>query len=209
MGSDSQLWEPSLPNAWFASSPGHPFWLLPLEYVQDHKDDTDLGRNCPEDLTGPRPLFNVVGEYHRIYSNGDDALDKHYAESGWGRLYDHRSLAKSVSESTEAIANMKEHSQQPLDHDIRSSAHSVTILPWWEIYPFSWQRDGDAVREICWTVGQKFDEERCKLLLGTDHWGSHTITYWSHVWGHNGEQGFDQVGFESVTGDGVDEEVDD
>jgi len=159
----------SLPNAWFASSPGHPFWLLPLEYAKDNAGTIEN----PEALTGPGALFRIVGEYNDKYSNGWD-LEHHYAQSGWRDTFP-RSVRKPASQT-------------------------LTILPFWEIYPYSWERDGAAYREYCWTRMEKFDETMCKLLLGTDHWGSHTITYWSHSWGDDGG-GHDEKGFKSVLED--------
>ena len=53
-------------------------------------------------------------------------------------------------------------------------------------------------RDWCWTVGKRFDEEVCKKLLGTEAWGSHAITYWSHSWGE-GESGVSEKGLESVS----------
>lgn len=49
--------EHSIPNAFMASSPGHPFWLEPLEYVREHCDDPEYNLN-PESLTGPVALRN-------------------------------------------------------------------------------------------------------------------------------------------------------
>ena len=166
----------SLPNAWFASTPGHPFWVLPLEYVQNNYHTIDGA----EGLSGPGALYNVVNDYNEHYTHGE--LDRHYAQSGWRHVFpkDARDLSGSNEESTN---------------------QTVTILPFWEIYPYSWERDGHSYREYCWTRMEKFNETMCKLLLGTDHWESHTITYWSHSWGEDGDDGHDEAGLKSISGE--------
>ena len=159
----------SLPNAWFASTPGHPYWLLPLEFAQDHFNE----KGTPESLTGPDAVFETVKAYNEDYSA--EEMDNHYAQSSWRHLF-----------------------RQPTQDMASSEHHTLTVLPFWEIYPYSWQRDGDPYDEYCSTKGEQFNATVCKKLLGTDHWGSHTITYWSHSWG-GGEDGHDGAGFDSVS----------
>lgn len=163
MGTDPDF-DQSLPNAWMASTPGHPFWLLPLEACADH---ISSGWS-PEALTGPAALFNAALAYQGEYQEGKGRkLDEHYAKSGWRHLY------KQLSEKAPA-----------------PPPQSIEILPFYEIYPYSWHRDGQMYRDECWVSQPTFDAKRCKLLLGLDAWRSHSITYWSHSWtaeGHSDE----------------------
>ena len=65
---------------------------------------------------------------------------------------------------------------------------SLTLLPFQYIYPYSWQRDGDAFRALCTLNSPHFNAEKCKGVLGVKTWGSCSITYWSHSWDANGGQ---------------------
>lgn len=161
MGSDEGS-ENSIPNAWMASTPGHPFWLLPLRMC--------IGSVAsgwePERLTGPVALYDQVHRYNEKYGGGEGEksamLDKYYAKSGWRHLYKHNPLPQSL-----------------------------VILRHFEVYPYSWQRDGQLYKEFCSSSADTFDAERCKLLLGLDHWGSHSVTYWSHSWSGGGDGHWD------------------
>jgi len=56
-----------------ASTPGHPFWLLPLERIQ--RLTGQGGGGMPEQVTGPIALFDQVREYFEDYHNGVDLKD--------------------------------------------------------------------------------------------------------------------------------------
>ena len=161
MGTDNDF-EHSIPNAWMASTPGHPFWVLPLESCEEH-----IGNGAqPEYLTGPPALYDRVKDYTEDYDHGrGDKMDDHYGKSGWRSLYppsrDHQGLPPQ----------------------------SLIVLPFWEVYPYSWERDGEAYRSLCWVVQDTFSAATCKQVLGLDHWGSHSITYWSHSWSVDGHWG--------------------
>lgn len=111
----------------------------------------------PEDLTGPVRLYKMLKEYSTKDKYKGEKLDKHFA-------------------SNPATQNFTAGS---------GLGHSVEVLPFSYIFPYSWDRDGEAVRDVCWAIKDTFSAERCKLLLATDHWPSYAITYWSHSW--NGE----------------------
>ena len=146
----------SLQNAWLASSPGHPFWLLTLEHIQQNLHTISV----PEDLTGPQALFEKVNEY----------------------------LSSSPHDISTRYAGSPLSTTMPLpERDSPGSLHTVTKLPFWEIYPYSWGEEGRAYIDYCWQRHKTFDDEKCKSLLGTEHWGSHAITYWSHSWGEDGK----------------------
>ncbi|KIW17559.1 hypothetical protein PV08_04753 [Exophiala spinifera] len=160
----------SIPNAWMASTPGHPFFLIVLEHVMRtmHEGTSDEG---PEDTTGPALLFNKINEY--------------LAEDGKFRG---ENMDKWVSKNPTA----KQFTPR------RGLGHSVEVLPFQYIFPYSWQRDGEAVRDVCWATRRSFSAERCKLLLATDHWPSYAITYWSHTWAGEGhdEGNVDHLNFD-------------
>jgi hypothetical protein len=59
MGSDTEFGD-SIPNAWMASSKGHPFFWLPISYVLDHHR---LYKGAVEALTGPIALHKQVNVY--------------------------------------------------------------------------------------------------------------------------------------------------
>ena len=112
-----------------------------------------------ERVTGPVALREVVHEYENEFQGVDaNGLDRYYRRSGWRGLY------------TPA----------------RGTPQSLHILPFWEIYPYSWDRDGQAFRDYCSPFEATiFNATKCKELVGAQHWGrngSYTITYWSHSW---------------------------
>ena len=151
MGTDDDS-EHSIPNAWMASMPGHPFWLLPLERIQAKLKEGGE----PEYLTGPVALQIEAQAYLKDYHEKHETIDERYAKSGWKNLY--RGCILDTME----------------------------VLPFWAIYPYSWQRDGDPFKKYCLVGQENFDSKRCKDVVGTEAWGSWSITYWSHSWDTNG-----------------------
>ena len=161
MGTDDSFTH-SIPNAWMGSTPGHPFWLLPLEFTSDNINNNGVS---PESLTGPEALYHMVERYKNDFDQGQGSkMDEYYDKSPWRRLYK---------------AAAKENATLP--------PQSLVIAPFWQIYPYSWHRDGEMVRHVCWVLDDGFNAARCKLLLASDRWGSYSITYWSHSWGWDGD----------------------
>ncbi|EXJ64923.1 hypothetical protein A1O7_01262 [Cladophialophora yegresii CBS 114405] len=147
----------SIPNAWMASTPGHPFFLIVLESVMKQISDGDT--DSVEGATGPGKLYDMINEYNEPEGKWvGEALDKHVAKNPTAKQFTPRKGLK----------------------------HSVEVLPFQYVYPYSWERDGEAFREICWATKNDFSAERCKQLLATDHWPSYAITYWSHTWTSGG-----------------------
>jgi mannosyltransferase OCH1-like enzyme len=63
MSKDS--FEHSIPNAFMASTPaGHPFWLKPLEFIQEHIGSSAYNTH-PEELTGPVALRTCVKDWEK------------------------------------------------------------------------------------------------------------------------------------------------
>lgn len=156
MGADPGHHE-SIPNAWMAATPGHPFHLLPLESVQQsYKDGSAAGKGT-EVLTGPGALMDCIINYRKQYEEGK-LLEEHW----------------------------KDHATEKLFKPQRGKKHSVEVLPFWFIFPYSWARDGEMYRDLCWVTEPRFNATRCKLVLGTEYWPSYTITYWSHSWAAEG-----------------------
>jgi inositol phosphorylceramide mannosyltransferase catalytic subunit len=58
----------SIPNAWMASTPFHPFFLLPLEVVPNPNAKT------VEEVTGPVALRRQLQRYDKEFKNGTELL---------------------------------------------------------------------------------------------------------------------------------------
>jgi inositol phosphorylceramide mannosyltransferase catalytic subunit len=154
MGTDSGS-SHSIPNAWMASTPGHPFFLLQVEAVMKVTSEAKMDELNVESVGGPQKLYDMINEYNAEDSKwAGDALDKHVMKYPTSKQFTPRKGLK----------------------------HSIEVLPFQYVFPYSWERDGEAYREICWATKENFDVDRCKKLLATDHWPSYAITYWSHTW---------------------------
>jgi inositol phosphorylceramide mannosyltransferase catalytic subunit len=157
MGKDDGFSD-SIPNAWMASAPGHPFWYLPLNFVLDKYNGSTNGAFLSmgaESLTGPIALREMVIKY-----NADFKGDK----------------AKGMDELV---------AQSPLN-DVHGAhagePHRVEILPHQIIYPYSWTDEDDDKREFCWAKLDTYDKQKCKESLHLKLQGSVAITYWTHSW---------------------------
>ncbi|KAK9234257.1 nucleotide-diphospho-sugar transferase [Lipomyces kononenkoae] len=158
MGTDVSF-EHSIPNAWMASTPGHPFFLLSLDKVVSNLKGEIAGWVTAEMLTGPIALRTYINLYLEKYKDNDE-LNQKLNEDPVVAVFGQQEKIK----------------------------HAVEVLPWWNVFPYSWDRDGHAFRAICSVNSPDYDRERCKLNIAADRWGSYFITYWSHSWsrtGHN------------------------
>ncbi|KAK9364907.1 nucleotide-diphospho-sugar transferase [Lipomyces kononenkoae] len=158
MGTDDHF-EHSIPNAWMASTPKHPFFLLPLESAVDKLSGNGDGIS-PESFTGPVALWDAINVYFDEYS-------------GTGELEQRLHKNSTLQGIFEPEYKMK---------------HSIEILPFWNVFPYSWWRDGDAFRSTCSINSAEYDGEKCKLIIAADRWGSYFITYWSHSWNWEGHE---------------------
>ncbi|KAG8531907.1 uncharacterized protein KY384_003543 [Bacidia gigantensis] len=210
----------SIPNAWMMSTPAHPFWLLPLEYIADTlaevaaEEESERFLEEPrmkiqaEAITGPGALYDIIGRYNGDggvvgaynWENRDTQnLDEHYALSGWG--VGEGGPGGGVLYKTDA-----------------SVRQEVQVLPDWAIYPYSWGPDGEDVREICstWIKSEDFNPELCKERLGVageedddgtvTREGSFAITYWSHSWSRGEGTAHDESRVALLNGEGHAEE---
>ncbi|KAG5926286.1 hypothetical protein E4U53_003114, partial [Claviceps sorghi] len=150
--------EQSIPNAWMASSPGHPFFLEAIEHVVElYNKSLAEGQWRPaEDTTGPLVLRKSVIRY-----------EEKKIRNGPG-------LGEEAQKHTAA---------GPFSHD-QNENHRLILLPSHFIYPYSWSHGGEEFRDACWVVNKAFNADQCKAKLGTEKAGSICITYWSHT--HDG-----------------------
>ena len=141
-----------------ASTAAHPFWILPLEHISEHASDG----KTPEYLTGPDALYDVVRAYYKYYDQeSSTALDAHYTESVWAKIY-----AKT--------------SGTDLSADSVSPRQYLEVLPSLYVFPFNWA--DIPMRRVCFAGQPKFDAETCKDVLDTERSGSYSISYFSHSW---------------------------
>lgn len=66
---DAQIcpdYDQSIPNAFLASKPGHPFWNYVIQHVIKElwQDGVNADYRSPQVTTGPRPLFLAIQEYY-------------------------------------------------------------------------------------------------------------------------------------------------
>jgi hypothetical protein len=156
MGTDNSF-EHSIPNAWMASPPGHPFFKLMLQWTKKKVTSGEKLDGRPEAVTGPIALRNGIEEFGKRKDHGSDAM---------------KGLEEILADPTPFSG-------------VRGDA-AIEILPAHYIYPYSWARDGDTFREFCSAERETFDAQHCKDLVGVDHWPSYTVTYWSHTWNWEG-----------------------
>ena len=159
MGNDTNF-QHSIPNAWMAAPPGHPFFLMPLVAA---KASIAEGRGLlhrlwhywqppsAEQMTGPIALREAI------------------------RRYQTRGLGLEVRRLA-AVGPFAAAGAQDLRNDL------VLLDDFW-VYPFNWRKAD--LRAICSVEKEGFDAERCKAMLETSEKGSISITYWSHT--HRGK----------------------
>ena len=160
----------SIPNAWMASTPSHPFWLLPLNLVAS---GTKPYGDWPEAVTGPDALFYLVNEYLKNYSGDDDA------EARFGE-YLRRSELRGLY-----VGSLSEKNPRASAGERR---HEMVLLGKETIFPYWWgEKD---LESVCRAGAEGFDPETCKDILDVQALGSWSVTYWSHSW--NKEGGHDE-----------------
>jgi hypothetical protein len=162
----------SIPNAWMASTPGHPFFLLPLLSA---RAEVAKSRNLlqrpwydwpsAEQMTGPVPLREAILRYEK-------------SRQGLGRRATR--LAAGGPFAPYRVGELE---------------HGVVVMDEQWVYPFDWQK-GEEVRGVCSAEQDGFDAERCKEVLRTEEKGSVSVTYWSHT--HRGK-GVDEKNIQKIS----------
>ena len=156
----------SIPNAWMASTPSHPFWLLPLNLVAA---GTEPYGDWPEAVTGPDALFHLVNRYLKEYDSDYDAkarLDEVLRRSELKDLYIRYVGEKDIG--TRAGVRM----------------HQMVLLEREMIFPYWWGEK--RLESVCRAGVEGFDPETCKDVLDVQALSSWSITYWSHSWKQEG-----------------------
>ena len=158
MGDDPEF-EHSIPNAWMASTPGHPFFLVHIEGVNQRVKKGKIKGLLPEAVTGPITLRDAIVDY-------EVGKVKH---------------GNSISEKVEEVKKLGPFPEpDPRDHQ-------VVLLPSEIVYPYSWGSDGKPVRNVCWVLKNSFNPEECKRQLEVGRKESISITYWSHTHTRTGQ----------------------
>ena len=158
MGHDEQF-AYSIPNAWMASTPYHPFFMLPLEVIVQ-RVHLPGQQEWVEALTGPIALRDRLIDYEHQFDEG-------------------RNLGKYLS--TTAMNKTYLGQYQLL--------HSITIFPSEIIFPFSWNMGEEEARRthcVDFGGGPAIEREICKDELKVRENGGHCITYWTRTWTPHG-----------------------
>lgn len=155
MGDDPSF-RHSIPNAWMASSPGNPMFLVMVqEIIERHKTSQSkiFKSTSAEGLTGPIALRSAITRYEKDKVLFGDELEP--------------DVAALVKKGPFADAASKRE-------------HRVILLPSHFIYPYSWGNDGKQYRGVCHVLQDGFNATECKKQLQVEEHGSISITYWSH-----------------------------
>ncbi|OJD13270.1 hypothetical protein ACJ73_09223 [Blastomyces percursus] len=151
MGTNNDF-DNSIPNAWMASSPGHPFYLMPPFSVLPKiaKDKSYISwlfqQVSAEKWTGPVALYNAILDFN---TNG---------------------LSKEAA-SLAAVG--------PFASLAKESKQEIILLPSHWIYPYDWTVK--ELQPVCSAETETFDAKACRERLEVDKKGGISITYWSHT----------------------------
>jgi hypothetical protein len=135
-----------------ASSPGHPFFLMPPLSVQTKVEDSKsflywvFHRVSAENWTGPAALFDAIRDFTK---NG-------------------------LSKKAAALAAAGPFAQLP-----KETKQEIVLLPEHWVYPYNWR--SDEMRPLCSVELKTFDPKACQAKLEVAEKGSISITYWSHT----------------------------
>lgn len=150
---DNPDFKHSIPNAWMAATPGHPFFLVHMEAVDRRVREGSVAGITPELITGPVSLREAIFSYEDVKQRNGMSID---------------SKLDTVKKGS-PFASAK------------ATDHEVVLFPSEIIYPYSWGPDGKPVRSVCWVLKNSFDPDKCKEKLEVEKKGSISITYWSHT----------------------------
>ncbi|UZJ55664.1 hypothetical protein CBS101457_004984 [Exobasidium rhododendri] len=153
MGDDVNF-EHSIPNDWMASSTGHPFFLLPLNYIVQVREHATM---IPEAETGPIALRAQILKYKQGFEAKQEIFDRYLTTLPINYTPRYAPGARTAS---------------------------VKILAKEYIHPFHWSSDGpNGQRNKCLGFSGSFDAEACKESLQVFDKGTYAIAYWTHSWG--------------------------
>lgn len=177
----------SIPNAWMASTPGHPFWLLTISSamakmgVDEHGRLEGEGNNLqlgwlekigivtdstkqPEAVTGPVALREQVLVYQ----------DWEKSQTEGPRRGDTQDLPRHPALKVDRTMEVR---------------HGVKVLPPAVIYPFTWDPYIHPYSSLIYQkcriqvkTEEMFDPAGCQDALNAYENGARAITYWSHSW---------------------------
>jgi inositol phosphorylceramide mannosyltransferase catalytic subunit len=112
--SEDYDYEHNIPNAWFGSVPGHPFWISMLSNINIQRSIVE----GVEFITGPMQLFYSLERYEKL-ADGTLNAPVHYVNSGlifpydWhefhlntGRAYSHLCSAQAGSFDSDECKKM-------------------------------------------------------------------------------------------------------
>ena len=142
----------SIPNAWMASTPFHPFFLLPLEAISEEMDVSE----SVEKLTGPVALHDQISRYQVQYHSGTE-LVSYLRHTQMNHVY---------------------FDQYELRHSIHILPPDIIYpFPWDEP---DWLPASTV--HHCYANHPDFDRSICKEELEVWEKGAHCITFWAHSW---------------------------
>ncbi|KAJ3066252.1 hypothetical protein HK102_007700, partial [Quaeritorhiza haematococci] len=138
-----QTWVHSVPNAWMASRPGHPFWLYCIKYMMEkmryiEENDVDRSQWGAEALTGPGMLHHVYVQYMNerkgplkrdpVYMLSSDVIFPY----DWDHNRDHTGICSSQATSFNAEECKKQFVRRG----------STFAISYWS---HSWGKEGNAL----------------------------------------------------------------
>ncbi|KAG8723757.1 hypothetical protein FRC09_001843 [Ceratobasidium sp. 395] len=167
-----------IPNAFFAATrPGHPFWLIPVEFAAAWTANWTMSRAfdeapvSPEFVTGPVALRYSLFLYASpdILPPSDPLSPDIGAGLHFTQLTNHWPLPPLSLLPSPIAPN--------------ATAAPVSIFPPEIIYPYAWdvprpQIASTATNCLCWMHMRTYDREKCKVRVGAK-W---VVNYWGHGW---------------------------
>ena len=168
MGHDPSFSD-SIPNAWMASTPAHPFFLMPLEAVVQHAGQSGW---TAEHLTGPVALREQILWYNSHHDHG----------------------TKLISYLRKTNMNKDYFDTYDLRHSIKLLAPEIIYPFAWSMPESDPRRKYCLMAD----GGEDFDRERCKDELMVRENGSYSITYWTHTWSTWNEGGHIESNLKAV-----------
>ncbi|CAE6468750.1 hypothetical protein ACGC1H_004193 [Rhizoctonia solani] len=160
----------AVPNAFFAAtSPGHPFWFVPIEFAVAWVSDWTAHRTEGEEPVDPEFVTGPVALRYSLFVYADPV--------NWPASDASHVVRVTNSAPLPPLADL------PSRIAPNDTAPPVALLPPDIIYPYSWdtprpQLGSAATKCVCWMNWKTYDREKCKSRVGA-RW---VVNYWSHGW---------------------------